>query len=232
MKTTTAHLHRPWVLQFACLLLFGFALTAGSCIGRDEGRGGDDDDDDSGTNGGDDDDSQNVAFSLTSPDFISDSNINHSYDCDEALDPANSCMNPNPEIQWEGAPDGTVAFVLIFDDPTAGDFPHWAIYNIPASATGLAAGVSGQGSSGSPPSGSSELVNGFGGSGYLGSCPSGVNHYRWRLWAVSAEVEEPTGSSSGAQYSDLADKAEAASLGMAEMCHVFDGANADIPVGR
>ncbi len=111
-------------------------------------RSDDDDDDDSAAD--DDDDAAPVEFDMWSPDFIGDENITHSYDCEQALPVEFSCDGSNPEIAWEGAPEGTVAFALIFDDPTAGNFPHWAIYNIPASETGLAAGISGNNLTNSP----------------------------------------------------------------------------------
>src|SRR5450432_1320079 len=49
--------------------------------------------------------------------------------------------NISPEIQWANPPDGTKSFALnVFDPdaPSSSGFWHWAVYNIPASATGLA----------------------------------------------------------------------------------------------
>jgi Raf kinase inhibitor-like YbhB/YbcL family protein len=53
------------------------------------------------------------------------------------------CRGPNrsPALQWTNPPAGTQSFVVILDDYEArlGDgFIHWAVYNIPGSATGLA----------------------------------------------------------------------------------------------
>ena len=181
----------------------------------------DDDDDDSAAD--DDDDSVPAEFAMWSPDFIDDDNITHNYDCEQALPVENSCDGSSPQIMWEGAPEGTAAFALIFDDPTAGNFPHWAIYNIPADAVSLDAGISGNNVSNNPPGDAVELTNGFGWEGYLGSCPGGVNHYRWRLWALSEVLPEDSNMS----YSALAAAAEASSLEMVSMCHVFDGAAGD-----
>ncbi len=50
----------------------------------------------------------------------------------------------SPAIQWSGVPAGTAGLVLIFHDLDAAapnstdDLLHWLVWNIPASATGLA----------------------------------------------------------------------------------------------
>lgn len=184
----------------------------------------DDDDDDSAV-ADDDDDATPVAFAVWSPDFVEPYFDNPHDDCDQALPIENSCGNPNPEIRWEGAPEGTVAFVLIYDDPTFQNYEHWAIYNIPGTATGLDAAISGYGINNNPPGDAVELDNGSGFNGYLGSCPgpNAVNRYRWRLWALSEEISTPV-----ANYAQLAGAADGVALDMVEMCHVFDGANSDI----
>ncbi len=52
----------------------------------------------------------------------------------------------SPAIQWSGAPGGTASFVLIFHDAdavvpgTTDGTLHWLLWNIPASATGIAQG--------------------------------------------------------------------------------------------
>jgi hypothetical protein len=191
-------------------------LCAGLLIGCPTGRGDDDDD-------AQDDDDAAVDFRLWSDELLSDDGIEHTYDCDQSLPPEHSCWNPNPAISWEGAPAGTVAFTLIFDDPTAGDWEHWAVYNIPASADGLAAAISGDGATGSLPDGAVELDNGTGDPGYFGSCPGAVNLYRWRLWAMTELLTDHP-----ANYAQLAGDAEAVSAEMTEMCHVFDGDDADL----
>ena len=204
------------------LTALSFCLVACGPTNRDD----DDDDDDDDSASDDDDDDATPEFSMSSPDFIDDSEINHNYDCDQALPVEFSCYGSNPEIVWEDAPEGTVAFSLVFDDPTAGNFPHWAIFNIPDTATGLDAGISGNGVVNTPPGGAIELTNGFGFPGYLGSCPGGINHYRWRLWALS----EVLNLDSNANFGAVAAESEAHSLDFVTMCHVFNGA--DVPVGR
>ncbi|MCP4870016.1 MAG: YbhB/YbcL family Raf kinase inhibitor-like protein [Proteobacteria bacterium] len=174
----------------------------------------------------DDDDAAPVDFRIWSDDHVSaDTLDNNPHDCEVALPPEFSCFNESPEISWEGAPEGTVAFALIFDDPTAGNFPHWAIFNIPGDATGLDRGISGQGGSGIP-DGSTELSNGANQSSYLGSCPQAgfVNEYSWRLYALDAELD----TAATATFGELENDAEDAEIEMVSMCHVFDGSNSDI----
>ena len=53
--------------------------------------------------------------------------------------------NLSPAMQWSGAPDGTQSFAVILHDTDlmlgADDVLHWAIFNIPGTATGLPEGV-------------------------------------------------------------------------------------------
>lgn len=46
----------------------------------------------------------------------------------------------SPPLEWENAPDGTKAFVLICDDPDApvGTWVHWVLYDIPTDTRALA----------------------------------------------------------------------------------------------
>ncbi len=187
-------------------------------------------DDDDAT--GDDDDAS-VPFRIWSPDHVDvgadvDPEENP-HDCEVELPPEFSCLNTNPEIRWEGAPDGTAAFALIFDDPTAGNFAHWAIYNIPGDLDGLDAGISGGAGANDLPDGAMELPNDAGPPiedyGYLGSCPNPgfINEYSWRLYALEASLD-----GAYASFGELEDAAEDASLEMTSMCHVFDGDNRDL----
>jgi hypothetical protein len=52
--------------------------------------------------------------------------------------------NLSPALEWRNPPPGTRSFALLMHDqdaPTGSGFWHWAVYNIPLSATGLARGA-------------------------------------------------------------------------------------------
>jgi phosphatidylethanolamine-binding protein (PEBP) family uncharacterized protein len=84
-----------------------------------------------------------TVFSMSSPDFVSSAGDPLASECAWSMPAEFSCGGPNPEIRWEDPPAGAVAFALILDDPDANDFAHWAIYDVPATETGLAQGISG-----------------------------------------------------------------------------------------
>ena len=91
----------------------------------------------------------------------------------------------SPPLSWASIPEGTQSFVLIVDDPSVGQSPwvHWVIYSIPATMTGLDAGVPN-----TPVTtfGAMQGPDSWGTIGYRGpSPPPGRPHqYRFRLYAV------------------------------------------------
>jgi len=91
--------------------------------------------------------------------------------------------NISPQLSWSGAPDGTKSFALTCIDPDApmGDFIHWLVYNIPASAKGIPRG-------GPLPEGATEVANDFGKTSYGGPCPpSGTHRYFFTLYALKTK---------------------------------------------
>lgn len=160
-------------------------------------------------------------FSLTIPALTSSAGHPNEAECDGQLPVEYECANASPEVAWSGAPSETVAYVLIFDDPDAGDYDHWAVVNIPADATGLIAGASGDGVTPTMPDGAYELDNGFGWTGYLGSCPPSPHTYRWRMWALPAPLAEGLTS-----FDEVEAAAASSAIGLAEACHVY-GPRAD-----
>ena len=82
-------------------------------------------------------------FTLTSPDFLSSAGNPLQGQCAYILPDIFSCDGTNPTLEWAGVPVGTVAMLMILDDPDAGYYPHWAVINIDPSSTGFDPGISG-----------------------------------------------------------------------------------------
>jgi Raf kinase inhibitor-like YbhB/YbcL family protein len=98
----------------------------------------------------------------------------------------------SPQLSWSGLPDGTKSFaVTVYDPtaPTASGFWHWAVANIPASVTELAADA-GDGEASSLPKGALQLNNDASLKRYLGAAPpagSGKHNYYIAVHAVDVE---------------------------------------------
>lgn len=83
---------------------------------------------------------QSGAFTLTSPDLASGSFDNkyilNGFGC--------SGGNVSPALEWRNVPAGTKSLAVQIHDPdapTGSGFWHWAVYNIPPSASGLPQGA-------------------------------------------------------------------------------------------
>ena len=114
-----------------------------------------------------------MAFTLTSSAFSEGGDIPPEHTCDGA-------DRPIP-LEWSGAPDGTLEFALVMDDPDARGFVHWVVTGIPGNAVEFGGG--------SPPQGAIEGQTGFGGAGYRGPCPpSGTHRYDLTLYALSSPL--------------------------------------------
>lgn len=109
----------------------------------------------------------------------------------------------SPEISWSGAPEGTKSFALLMydpDAPTVSGFWHWAVLDIPASATGLAEGAGALEGEGLP-EGARQGYTDFGPHAYGGPCPPvghGLHRYQFTLHALSVEtLPEIAGTTGG-----------------------------------
>ena len=130
-------------------------------------------------------------LAVSSPDFAPLGRIPENFSADGG--------NDVPTIEIAGAPEGTVEFALVLNDPDAPlpqGFTHWVVYGIPADATTLdltAPGVR-------------MAPNGIGAASYSGPQPPtghGEHHYYFFLYALSAHVEgEPTREEFLAGYAD------------------------------
>lgn len=99
----------------------------------------------------------------------------------------------SPPLAWSGAPAETTAYALIVDDPDARGFVHWAVADIPTSASGVPEGDA---------AGGVEGRNDFGRDGYGGPCPpSGTHRYAFTLVALASA----TGLAPGFSADDLRD---------------------------
>ncbi|HEX6705835.1 MAG TPA: YbhB/YbcL family Raf kinase inhibitor-like protein [Albitalea sp.] len=112
--------------------------------------------------------------------------------------------NVSPELRWQNAPAGTKGFalqVLDLDAPTGSGFWHWAVYNIPASATGLAQGAGNAAASLPAPAfgGNTDFLDtgASGGNGnYAGPCPPAgdkPHRYQFTLYAYGVPDVQAAG---------------------------------------
>ena len=154
------------------------ALTGSGCGPAPAGEGVPD----AGTEKGE----QTMAFEITSPAFAPGQPIPARHSC--------RGEDVSPPLAWSDPPPGTHSFALICDDPdaAAGDWVHWVIYNLPAAARGLPAGVS---TDSQLADGSRQGLNGWRTIGYRGPCPpSGTHRYIFKLYALDGPLTLPPGA--------------------------------------
>lgn len=153
--------------------------------------------------GGSGDASADVAFTLSSPAF--QDNADCSPDDPEACElfPVDNTglggsADVSPELDWTPGPTGTLSYAIALHDLTnldAGDpYTHWAMWNIPASATGLPAELP-AGRTPGVPADTTEQVSVRGDGGFTGSGRCG-NVYEFVLYALDTPsfVPDDTGS--------------------------------------
>ena len=131
-----------------------------------------------------------AALELASPAFPAGGTIPTIYTC--------KGDNLSPPLVWTGSPEGVQSYALILDDPDAGGFVHWVIYDLPATASQLPEGVPGNSSL---PDGSRQGANNyfgeafmesnFNGIGYDGPCPPVPHQYAFMLYALDARLDLP-----------------------------------------
>jgi Raf kinase inhibitor-like YbhB/YbcL family protein len=129
-------------------------------------------------------------------------------------------QNISVPLAWSGLPADTKSLALIMYDlhPIANNWVHWAVINIPATATELPEGASG---AAQMPTVCVELNNTFGTTGYGGPEPpaeSGEHQYKIVLYALSVDTIELSGQVSQAQFEAAV---SANSLGSTELTGVF-----------
>lgn len=139
--------------------------------------------------------SENAEFLLRSTSFDSSRVVPENF-----VFNGNGCQGENlsPELEWKGAPEGTMSFAVTVMDPDskkAGGWRHWTVINIPAEATGLPEGASGNKGL---PEGAEELQNDFKMNQYGGPCPprgDKPHRYVFTLYALRVESIHPSSDS-------------------------------------
>jgi Raf kinase inhibitor-like YbhB/YbcL family protein len=159
------------------------------------------------------------AFTLTSADLREGGTIPlvHVYN-------SSGCTGQNlsPALSWAGAPPGTRSFAVSVFDPDApsGGFWHWAMYDIPPTATALARGAGTPGA-GTPPAGAHQARNGFGAAGYGGPCPPRGNPPHHYIVTVTAVDVPGLGLGDGAPAAQAGFAARAHSLASARLTALY-----------
>jgi len=110
---------------------------------------------------------------------------------------AANAQKDSPKIDWTGAPAGTMAFALIMHDTDVNvggangpDVLHWAIFDIPGTATGLPAGVP---KMATLADGTVQPNNIGGQPGFFSPCPPvpTTHHYIIEVYALDAKLGLP-----------------------------------------
>ena len=150
------------------------ALTAGAALAQNKGGGG----------------GIPSPLKLTVTGYSDGGDIPAKFTC-AATPPGGS-----PQIDWSGAPATTMSFALIFHDGDVHpgnsftDVTHWIAWNVPATSTGLPAGVA----AGDLADGTKQGANIARTNAYMGPCPPpGLpHHYTLEVYALDSKLDLPS----------------------------------------
>ncbi len=148
------------------------------------------------------------ALAVTSTEFEDGGEIPEDFSCDG--------RNHSPGLRWSKGPSGTESQVIIMDDPDAGGYVHWVLYDLEPDLGGL--DRIGQTET-LPGGGGTQGVNSSGDFGYAGPCPpEGETHaYVFRVYALDAALSlEP-----GASRDEVEDAMEGHVLASGEITGTF-----------
>lgn len=128
-------------------------------------------------------------LTISSPAFADGGPIPRAHTCDGA--------DLSPPLTWSGVPAAAQQLALIVDDPDAPGrgFVHWVLYGLPASATGVPAGLPRDGALAKPVT-ARQGSNDFHRIGYGGPCPppGPAHRYGFVLYALDIELKLPPGA--------------------------------------
>jgi Raf kinase inhibitor-like YbhB/YbcL family protein len=127
-----------------------------------------------------------MSLTLTSPAFAPGGEIPARYTCEGD--------DVSPALEWSGVPASAGSLALIVDDPDAPDpkspkmtWVHWALYNVPATASGLPEGID----PADLPEGTLQGLNDWKRTGWGGPCPPiGRHRYFFKLYALDVELPD------------------------------------------
>jgi len=129
-----------------------------------------------------------VGLTLSSPAFDAGNSIpaRHTADGDDV----------SPRLVVDGVPDDADSLALALDDPDAGGFVHWLLWNVPADVDAVPENVP-RTETVSSLGDARQGTNGFGDIGYRGPAPpadDGAHTYRFTLWAVDRTLDLAPGA--------------------------------------
>jgi len=158
-------------------------------------------------------------FALTSSAFTAGMEIPLEYKCTN-VPPAG--MNHSPPLSWTPGPAGTKSYAITLNHNPMGDnSAHWALWDIPASTTSIAANVEHVAMPAMPAGAKQAMQNldGFMGIGYQGPCPQAANSrqtYQFAVWAIGvANLTGVTSASTTVEAQAAIKKAAIASATLA-----------------
>ena len=150
-----------------------------------------------------------VAIKATSPSFTEGQSIPSKFTCDGE--------NLSPPLKWDQFP-AAKSFTVIVDDPDApsGNWVHWVLYDLPASAGEIPEGVE---PNDELTNGAKQGLNDFKHIGYGGPCPpAGASHrYYFRLYALDTVL----GLKPGATLRELEDAMKGHVLGAGRLMGTY-----------
>ncbi|MFB6123165.1 MAG: YbhB/YbcL family Raf kinase inhibitor-like protein [Haloferacaceae archaeon] len=102
--------------------------------------------------------------------------------------------NANPPLEISGVPEGAASLVLVMDDPDAVEpagkiWDHWLVWNVDPTRKKIPEDWN------TATASATEGKNDYGEPGYGGpNPPDGEHTYRFRLYALDAELDVPAGA--------------------------------------
>ncbi|HTQ03595.1 MAG TPA: hypothetical protein VMI54_07050 [Polyangiaceae bacterium] len=134
-------------------------------------------------------------FTITSPDQMDGAQFGMMFTC--AANGGNLGGGENPELDWSGAPSGTLSFAMTFIDTKLGaemaTGEHWAAWNIPPAAMQMPRGTTML---------TGDLMGALQTNKFLAPCPSGNDTYELTIYALATATLNVPSSTAGSGTSN------------------------------